>query len=93
MTTLDSTAASNSADVLDEEFQNYLDIAQGYVKDLVRKEDKVICAKYLKRLCELKSTRLPVKVNRNRFFKYFLKMLEVAHSNQMRLDMVRVPEI
>jgi hypothetical protein len=84
-----STVNSFNQDVLEEDFQNLLEIAKGYVKGLLRKEDRLICGKYLKKCCDLKSENTAIKLNRNRFFKYFLKMLEVAHSNQMRMDFVR----
>ena len=69
-------------DILDEQFQQYLEIAKNLMEQLKNTRDRQICAKYIQRCCKLVSESLHVKRYRNEFFKYFLKMLDTAVFNQ-----------
>ncbi|XP_067005424.1 uncharacterized protein [Anabrus simplex] len=63
------------ADSYDEDFQHYLILARSLIKQLHDKEDRKICAKWISKLCSLRSDDINVKKNRNAFFKYFLHII------------------
>lgn len=83
-------ATSEALEILDEEFSRYLEIARAYLKRLKRPDDRAVCARYIQRCCNLSVDNVDVKQNRNKFFKYFLKMLETASEadHEIHLDMV-----
>ena len=69
-------------DILDEEFQRYLEIAKALIKEIKRQEDREICVKYIKKCLSMNVPNLSVKRNRNDFFKFFLKTLQTSAENQ-----------
>lgn len=61
-------------ELFDEEFNNYLDIAQWLTERLDDKTDRRTAGKWIKRMCALDSPNITVKKERNAFCKYFLKV-------------------
>lgn len=69
--------------ILDDEFKYYLSLARGLMKRMNVIEDRQICARYIQRCIGLKSNNIKVKINRNTFFKYFLRMMDMAVGGQL----------
>lgn len=70
------------ASFLDEEFLNYKHIARGLMKKLQLAEDKRVCYKYIKQCDEMKTDNVTIKANRNKFFRYLLKVMNRAVDEQ-----------
>lgn len=69
--------------LLDEEFNRYLSLSKLFLENLKRHEDRKIVGKYIRKCCNIKTRNIETKIQRNSFFKYFLKMLQSASFNQM----------
>lgn len=73
---------SQYVEILDEEFNQYLEVAKTLMLALKKPADKDICGKYIKKCTALDAPSIEVKTNRNEFFKYFLKLLQTAATTQ-----------
>ncbi|CAD7079968.1 unnamed protein product [Hermetia illucens] len=69
-------------EILDEEFSQYLEVAQSIAKTMKRPKDKKICIKYIRKCMELDAPNIEVKAHRNEFFRYFLRMLQSTAASQ-----------
>lgn len=65
-------------DLLDEEFNNYLAVAQALMSKIQSPHESNVCVKYIRQCCALQAPIISVKLNRNTFFQYFLEMLKKA---------------
>ncbi|GLV34779.1 hypothetical protein CBL_09260 [Carabus blaptoides fortunei] len=62
--------------VYDEHFNQYLQLAKVFIKQLKSKEDREICIKWIKKLLSLKTQDASLKRNRNEYLKYMLTILQ-----------------
>ncbi|XP_038121108.1 uncharacterized protein LOC119770394 [Culex quinquefasciatus] len=71
-------------DILDEQFAQYLQLAQQLLSMLRSPQDRQIASKYIRRCCPKSGVTRFVhyKRNRNEFFRYFLKVLQSAVETQ-----------
>ncbi|XP_063226325.1 uncharacterized protein LOC134533059 [Bacillus rossius redtenbacheri] len=60
----------------DEEFQQNLKLAKNLLDKIKSYEDKVISARWISKLCNLKSNDILVKKYRNAFFRYMLRVIQ-----------------
>ncbi|XP_065358616.1 uncharacterized protein LOC135952542 [Calliphora vicina] len=73
----------NEHEILAEQFENYLRIAQALMKTLKRPKDIEICTNLLRKVQRLNDSKhLEVKRNNNAFFRYCLKVLKWTSDNQ-----------
>lgn len=70
------------AEILDEEFARYIEVAKGIMSKLKNPKDKEICGRFIKKALALDAACIEVKTNRNEFFKYFLKTLRTTAETQ-----------
>ncbi|XP_055839539.1 uncharacterized protein LOC129907387 [Episyrphus balteatus] len=63
-------------DDLDAEFHSNIKLAKSILKTLKRPKDREITSRLIDRVKALNSNSLEVKSNRNKFTKYFLKVLQ-----------------
>lgn len=69
-------------DLLEQEFKRYIEIATVIMNDIKRPQDKQIYEKYLQKCLALNKGSISVKINRNKFFRHFLRVLQMAARNQ-----------
>lgn len=65
-------------DILDEEFNIYIAVAKDLMSTVQCPHERNVCVKYIRQCCAFQTPSLSVKINRNAFFKYFLKILRKA---------------
>lgn len=70
------------AEILDEEFARYVEVARGLLLKLKHPRDKEVCGKYIKQGLALDAPSIEVKTNRNEFFHYFLKAVQTTVETQ-----------
>lgn len=70
------------AEILDEEFARYVEVAKGIMSKLKHPKDKEISGKFIKQALALDAPSIEVKTNRNEFFKYFLKTVRTTLETQ-----------
>lgn len=69
--------ASGDVHILDVEFKVNLQIARGFIKQMMLADDRRVCEKYIRFCMSMKdSDQEKVKFHRNRFFKYLLKTMK-----------------
>lgn len=79
-------ASKAALDILDEEFNNFIAVARGLMLNIHNSHERNVCVKYIRQCCALQTPIVSVKLNRNAFFKYFLKILrKAAASNKVKL--------
>lgn len=78
----DSRGEYQFAEILDEEFARYVEVAKGIMIKLKHPKDKEICGRFIKQTLALDAPSIEVKTNRNEFFKYFLKTLRTTFETQ-----------
>lgn len=72
--------------ILDEEFNSFISVARGLMYSIQSPHERNVCVKYIRQCCALQTPIVSVKLNRNEFFKYFLKIIRKASaSNKVRL--------
>ncbi|KAI8118590.1 hypothetical protein FF38_11449 [Lucilia cuprina] len=77
------TITFNEQEILSEQFQNYLRIAEAFMKTLKRPKDIEICTNLLRKVQRLNDSKhIEVKRNNNAFFRYCLKVLKWTSDNQ-----------
>jgi hypothetical protein len=70
-------------EILDVEFKMCLQIAQGYMKQMILAEDRRVCDKYIRNCLNMKnSDQTRVKLHRNRFFNYLLNTMKRTVESQ-----------
>ncbi|KAM7354736.1 uncharacterized protein ACRADG_006297 [Cochliomyia hominivorax] len=73
----------NEHEILKEQFNNYIRIAEAFMKTLKRPKDIEICTNLLSKVQRLNDSKhLEVKRNNNAFFRYCLKVLKWTSDNQ-----------
>lgn len=70
-------------ELLDEDFNRYLSLSKSFLENINSQYDRKIVVKYIRKCCSIKTRNIETKRQRNSFFKYFLKMLQTASSNQL----------
>lgn len=70
-------------ELLDEDFCLYLSLSKSILENINSQEDRKIVGKYIRKCCSIQTRNVETKQQRNSFFKYFLKMIQSASSNQL----------
>lgn len=70
-------------DILDEEFNHFIALARGLMSTIQNPHERNICVKYIRKCSALQCPIVSVKLNRNAFFRYFLKILKKASGSTM----------
>ncbi|XP_062551542.1 uncharacterized protein LOC134216735 [Armigeres subalbatus] len=81
-TTTAASGAGRPIDILDEQYAHYVQLVKQMLPKIKSASDRQICSKYLARCCQLSNATHSAKSYRNKFFRYFLKVLEAAIVNQ-----------
>ena len=78
-----AAGAINEHEILAEQFENYLRIAQAYMKTLKRPKDVEICSELLRKTQRQNDSRdLEVKRHNNAFCRYCVKVIKWTSDNQ-----------
>lgn len=80
MNVLNSSGIEGST--LDREFELDVALAQELMKQMTLSEDRRVCARYLAQCHRMKSENIEIKINRNRFFRYLLKVMKKSVATQ-----------
>jgi hypothetical protein len=67
---------------LDQEFNRYVQTAQGLMQKTKSSEDRRICARYITICSRMRSDNIQIKHHRNRFFRFLLKIMKRTVDNQ-----------
>lgn len=74
---------TDELDLLDEDFIRYLDLSKCFLETVKSQEDRQIVGHYIRKCCSIDTRNVETKIQRNLFFKYFLKMLQTSSTNQL----------
>lgn len=85
---------ADELDLLDENFNRYLELSKCFLETVKSQEDRQIVGHYVRKCCSIKTRNIKTKRQRNTFFKYFLKMLQTATTNQLpQYDDLQKPQL
>lgn len=81
--------------VLDQEFELDVMLAQDLMKQMKLAEDRRVCARYITQCHKMKSENIDIKINRNRFFRYLLKIMKktITAQKDYFINMVRTENL